>query len=187
MVHPPVPKKEGPSGWRARLSALRNVPPLLRMVWATSPPLAIATVTLRLADSVLPVVMLWIGKLIIDGIVAIVSGQGGDPAHIWRLVAIEAGLGVLSDLLGRATVLGDSLLGDRFTNHMSLRMMEHANRLDLISFEDPVFYDKLERARRQTTGRLGMIASIASMCQQFITLGTMSAGLVLFSPGCCRC
>lgn len=177
-----MPQKESASGWRARLSALRNIPPLLRMVWATSPPLAIATVMLRLADSVVPVVMLWIGKLIIDGVVAIVSGKGGDSAHIWTLVGIEAGLAVLSEVLGRATVLCDSLLGDRFTNHMSLRMMEHANRLDLVSFEDPVFYDKLERARRQTTGRLGMVASMASMCQQMITLITMSAGIVWFSP-----
>ena len=152
------------------------------MVWATSPPLAVATVVLRLADSGLPVAMLWVGKLIVDGIVAIVSDKGGDAGHIWTLLAVEAGLAVLSDLLGRATVLCDSLLGDRFTNHMSLRMMEHANHLDLVSFEDPVFYDKLERARRQTTGRLGMIASIASMCQQMVTLLTMSAGIVMFSP-----
>ena len=152
------------------------------MVWATSPPLAIATVVLRLLDSVVPVVMLWIGKLIIDGIVAVVSGRAADISEIWRLLAIEAGLAILSDVLGRATVLCDSLLGDRFTNHMSLRMMEHANHLDLVSFEDPVFYDKLERARRQTTGRLGMIASIASMAQQMVTLATMSAGIVLFSP-----
>src|SRR6188768_2474711 len=104
------------------------------MVWATSPPLAVATVVLRLADSGLPVAMLWVGKLIVDGIVAIVSGKGGDAGHIWTLLAVEAGLAVMSDLLGRATVLCDSLLGDRFTNHMSLRMMEHANHLDLVSF-----------------------------------------------------
>jgi ATP-binding cassette subfamily B protein len=79
-------------------------------------------------------------------------------------------------------VLCDSLLGDQFTNHMSLRMMEHANQLDLVSFEDPIFYDKLERARRQTTGRLGMIGSVLSMGQQLVTLATLSVGIVWFSP-----
>ena len=84
--------------------------------------------------------------------------------------------------LSRATALCDSLLGDRFTNHVSLRMMAHATELDLVSFEDPVFYDKMERARRQTTSRLGMLASLASMSQQIITLLSLSVGIVAFSP-----
>jgi len=78
--------------------------------------------------------------------------------------------------------LSDSLLGDKFTNHVSLRLMEHANRLDLVSFEDPVFYDKLERARRQTTARLGMLGIIAGMGQQFLTLLSLLAAVVSFSP-----
>lgn len=177
-----MPKKDGPSGWRDRFSALRNIPPLLRMVWATSPLLAIATVLLRLVDSLLPVLTLWVAKLIVDATVAVVSGKAEISGYIWTLVAIEAGLAILADVIGRATVLCDSLLGDLFTNHMSLRMMEHANTLDLVSFEDPVFYDKLERARRQTAGRLGMVASLAGMCQQLVTLITFSAGIVFYSP-----
>jgi ATP-binding cassette subfamily B protein len=98
------------------------------------------------------------------------------------LVAYEVSLAVLSDLLSRAINLCDSLLGDKFTNHVSLRLMEHANRMDLVSFEDPVFYDKLERARRQTTARLGMLAVLAGMGQQVITLLSLSAAVVSFSP-----
>jgi ATP-binding cassette, subfamily B, bacterial len=97
-------------------------------------------------------------------------------------LAIEVGLAVLSDLLSRATALSDSLLGDRFTNHVSLRLMEHATRLDLVSFEDPVFYDKMERARRQTTARLGMLGVLAGMSQQLITLASLSGAVILFSP-----
>lgn len=177
-----MPKREASAGWRERFLALRNLRPLLTMVWATSPVLASLTVLLRLIDSLLPVATLWVAKLIIDAAVRIVSGESGDSGRIWLLLAAEAGLAILADLLGRGTVLCDSLLGDQFTNHMSLRMMEHANRLDLVSFEDPVFYDKLERARRQTTGRLGMISSLSGMCQQIVTLITLSLGIVWFSP-----
>ncbi|HYO84317.1 MAG TPA: ABC transporter ATP-binding protein, partial [Bryobacteraceae bacterium] len=151
------------------MAALRNVVPLVKMVWTTGPGLASVSAALRLVDAFLPVATLWIAKHIVDLTVALVSGQGGDIGRLWTLVAAEAGLAVASDVIGRATVLCDSLLGDRFTNHMSLRMMEHANRLDLVSFEDPVFYDKLERARRQTTSRLGMIASLAAMLQSALT------------------
>ncbi len=152
------------------------------MVWDTSPGITTATVLLRLVAAVIPVGQLWVGKLIIDQVVQRITGRSGASNRIWVLVAYEVGLAVLSDLLSRAINLCDSLLGDKFTNHVSLRLMEHANRLDLVSFEDPVFYDKLERARRQTTSRLGMLAVLAGMGQQVITLLSLSAAVVSFSP-----
>ena len=97
-------------------------------------------------------------------------------------MAYEVALVVLSDLLSRGINLFDSLLGDKFTNHVSLLLMEHATKLDLVSFEDPIFYDKLERARRQTTSRLGMLATVAGMGQQLITFASLSAAVVAFSP-----
>jgi ATP-binding cassette, subfamily B, bacterial len=152
------------------------------MVWDTSPGLTLATVILRLVSSVIPVAQVWVGKLIIDQVVQSIRGRVADPHKIWVYLAYEIALAVLSDLLGRAVNLSDSLLGDKFTNHVSLRLMEHANQLDLVSFEDPVFYDKLERARRQTTARLGMLGIIAGMGQQFLTLLSLLAAVVSFSP-----
>jgi ATP-binding cassette subfamily B protein len=152
------------------------------MVWDTSPALTTGTVVLRLISSVIPVAQLWVGKLIIDQVVRGIQGRLVDPHRIWVYLGYEITLAVLSDLLSRAVNLCDSLLGDKFTNHVSLRLMQHANRLDLVSFEDPVFYDKLERARRQTTARLGMLGIIAGMGQQFITLLSLLAAVVSFSP-----
>jgi ATP-binding cassette subfamily B protein len=152
------------------------------MVWDTSPGLTTATILLRLVSSVVPVGQLWVGKLIIDQVVRAIQGRLVDPHRIWAYLAYEIALAVLSDLLARAVNLLDSLLGDKFTNYVSLRLMEHANRLDLVSFEDPVFYDKLERARRQTTARLGMLGIIAGMGQQLITLLSLLAAVVSFSP-----
>src|SRR5258708_6723828 len=179
---PPASKPGTPATWRERIRALRNVPPLLRMVWDTSPGITGSTVVLRLVSAILPVCQLWVGKLIIDQVVQSISGHTANHQRIWILVAYEIGLAVLSDLLSRATNLFDSLLGDKFTNYVSLRLMEHANQLDLVSFEDPVFYDKLERARRQTTARLGMLAMLAGMGQQTLTLLSLSAAVVTFSP-----
>ena len=176
-THPATAKKDTPQSWRDRLTALRNIPPLLRMVWDTSPGLAAAGLVLRLLNSVIPVVSLWVGKLIIDTV-----AHAPDKSGVWTLLPIEVLLAVASDVLGRAIALADSLLGDRFTNHVSVRMMEHADRLDLVSFEDPAFYDKMERARRQTTGRLAMLGTLAGMGERFITLATLSAGIVIFSP-----
>ena len=98
------------------------------------------------------------------------------------LVAIEFGLAILNDVLSRSVALFDSLLGDRFTIEVSVRLMQHATLLDLVFFEDPEFYDKMERARRQSTGRLGLLGGLFSMAQEFVTLLTLSAGLIWFSP-----
>lgn len=181
-MHPHSPKPEVPSGWRARFSALRNVPPLLAMVWRTSPPLAAGTVSLRLLASFVPLATLYITKLIMDLVVAAIATGAKPTGELWLLVGAELVLAILGDALLRGINLCDSLLGDQFTNHVSVRMMEHANRLDLVAFEDPVFYDKMERARRQTTGRLGMLASLAGLCQQSITLISLSVGIIWFSP-----
>ena len=159
MWPPPPRNDESPQSWRERIVALKNVPPLLKLVWQTSPALCLASLSLRLIAAFLPLALLWIPKLIIDLVVRAIRHQPIDNSLIIKLIILEFLLAILSDALSRFITLVDSLLGDKFTNHVSVRLMRHANSLDLVSFEDPVFYDKLERARRQTTARLGMLAN----------------------------
>jgi ATP-binding cassette subfamily B protein len=168
--------------WRERVASLRYVRPLMGMVWDTSPPLVMATAFLRLTRALIPAAMLWVSKLILDAVVGRISRGTGSVGDIWKLVAIELFLAIASDILARANTLCDSLLGDRFTNRVSVRLMRHASRLDLASFEDPVFYDKLERARRQTTGRLGLLAALLNLGQNAISLFSLSGLLMVFSP-----
>jgi len=177
-----MPKRDAPTGWRERWSALSNIPPLLSMVWATSPPLLIASLALRLLRAMVPLGVLWVAKLIIDLVVAGLSSKNPDFAPVWPLVALEFGLAVAGDALGRGISLIDSLLGDRFTNQVSVKLMLHASRLDLVSFEDPTFYDKLERARRQTTGRIGLLSGLFTIAQDLLTLASLTAGLIWFYP-----
>ena len=182
-MRPPPPKStDVPQGWRERLKALRNVPPLLKMVWDTSPLLSVLTLLLRGLSALFPLATLWVSKLIIDLIVRAIRHQHYERSAIWKLLILELLLAVGSDTLGRFVSLVDSLLGDRFTNHISIRLMQHATTLDLVSFEDPVFYDKMERARRQTTARLGMLAGLAGMAQQGLTLLSLLSAVIFFYP-----
>jgi ATP-binding cassette subfamily B protein len=155
------------------------------MVWQAGPALILSTAAMRLVKALLPVGSLWVSKLIIDAVVASISRgkQLPAPGHsLWVLVVIELSLAIASDLLGRGIALSDSLLSDRFTNQVSVRLMQHASRLDLASIEDPIFYDKLERARRQTTGRIALVSSLLGIAQDLITLASLSGALILFSP-----
>src|SRR5437868_103954 len=120
-MHPPVPRRPAEDlSWRARMASLRNVRPLLGMVWETSPPLVVASVLLRLLRGLLPFATLWVSKLILDAVVGRITRGSGTLAGIWKLVALELALAVASDILGRINTLCDSLLGDRFTNRVSV-------------------------------------------------------------------
>ena len=167
--------------FRERVNALRYVPRLVRLVWETHRGYTIAMGALRLVRAFIPIATLWIGKLIIDGVVA-AQRDGGSWRSVGGLVALELGLVIVGELLARASSLVESLLGDLFSNRISVRLMEHAATLDLAQFEDPTFYDHLERARRQTVGRIGLIAQVLGLGQEALTLVTLSAALLAFSP-----
>ena len=173
MEHPPT--------WRERLSALRYVGRFISLVWDTDRALTTSMVALRIVRSFVPVAALWVGKLIVDGVVGATRGTMR-PAQIWRYVAFELLIVVVGELLARGSSLAESLLGDKFSNRMSVRLMEHAATLDLQQFEDPTFYDHLERARRSTSGRLGLLAQLLQIAQDMLTLISLSAALIVASP-----
>lgn len=166
---------------RERVNALRYVPKLIRLIWETHHGLTLAMVALRLVRGFVPIATLWVGKLIIDAVVeAQRTGAGWRP--ILDLVLIEVAIVITGELLARASMLVDGLLGDMFSNRTSVRLMEHAATLDLAQFEDPTFYDHLERARRQTSARLGLLSQLLGIGEGIITLSTLSVALLAFNP-----
>ncbi|WP_141453209.1 ABC transporter ATP-binding protein [Pseudoxanthomonas sp. z9] len=185
-------EKSGPS-LRDRFNAMRNLPPFLKQIWATSPGLTLASLGLRLIRALLPVATLYVGKLIIDEAIRLVGlglpqaglaelWHGGQLDTLLGLLALEFGLAILSDLLGRFVSYADALLSELFTNATSIRLMEHAARLDLEDFEDPDLQDKLDRARRQTMGRMNLMSQLFGQAQDAITVISFAAGLLVYAP-----
>jgi ATP-binding cassette subfamily B protein len=161
---------------------MRNLPPFLRMVWETHRGYTAAIVALRLVRAFLPIASLWIGKLIVDTVVRFTQTGQPDWRELATLVALELGVVTLGEVLARVGALLESLLGDLFSNRMSVRLMEHAAELDLQHFEDPTFYDRLERARRQTVGRVALLSKLLTLAQNTLTLVTLVGTLLAFSP-----
>ncbi|MEN7548341.1 ABC transporter ATP-binding protein [Rapidithrix thailandica] len=176
-------QKSNFQSFRQQLDALKNLPQFFRLVWEASPWMTLTNAGLRLFKSALPLAMLYVGKLIIDEVV-LLSGQEDDPplSRLWGLLALEFALAIVSDLMNRAITLLDSLLGDLFSNITSVKLIRHAATLDLHQFEDAAFYDKLERARRQTVGRVVLMSLTFSQIQELITLMFLATGLVVFNP-----
>jgi ATP-binding cassette subfamily B protein len=166
---------------RERVAALRYVPAMLRLVWETHRGYAVAMVVLRVVRAGVPVATLWVAKLIVDEVIAAARRGGSDLDRLWSLVALEFGIVVAGELLARASALVEGLLGDLFGNRMSVRLMEHAAALDLTQFEDPTFYDHLERARRHTTGRIALLAQLLGIGQDLLTLLSLGTALAVYN------
>src|SRR5277367_2809326 len=169
------------SPWLDRLRALRNMPPVLRILWESGPSVVSWGLGLRIIVAVLPFGVAKVAQYIVNDIADVLRGRPL-PSTFWTLVATEVALNVLMGLLTRAIDYSDSLLSNRYTQHASVKVMEQAARLDLTTYENPVFYDRLERARVQATDRLAMIQQMGRLVQQVITTLTFSIALAWASP-----
>ncbi|MBV9493404.1 MAG: ABC transporter ATP-binding protein [Acidobacteria bacterium] len=193
MPPPPIDPRIASATWTERFGALRNLRPFLSLIWQTSRTLTTADLVVRMIGALMPVATLYVGKLIIDEVIALARGgfptadlsfwlPGHPLARLGGLLLLELGCAVLSDVLARLATLLDSLLAERFSNLTSLRLMEHAATLDLEDFEDSEVQDRLERARRQTTGRMTLLGQLFGQAQAIVTIISFSIGLVAYAP-----
>jgi ATP-binding cassette, subfamily B, bacterial len=169
------------SAWRERVEALKNVPPVLKMLWDSGRAVVVWGIVLRLAVSALPLAITYVAAWILGGVQGAISHQGL-PRLFWWAVLAEVGLAVLSNLLNRLIDFLDNVMADRYTQYVSIMVMEKAAHLDLTTYEDPVFYDRLERARVQATDRLAMIQQMGRLLQQVITTAVFTLTLLYYSP-----
>lgn len=174
------PKKK--PALREQFNALRHLPPFFKLIWKTSRWMTVTNILLRLVKSAIPLAVLYVGKEIIDEVIHLIDQPEADARYLWTMVGLELGLVLLSDLINRGITLLDSLLGDLFSNQTSVDLIRHAAQLDLYQFEDPEFYDKLERARRQTNGRTVLMSQVLSQLQDMNTIIFLGAGLIVFNP-----
>ena len=174
-------EKDGPQNWRERISALRYVLPVLKLVWKAHHGFTHGLVALTLIRSAVPVAILWVGKLIIDTIVALREGTG-DTHRLWKLIALEMAIVIGRDLLTRCSDLIENMFLIRFNRYTSVQVMSHAALLDLYHFEDPAFYDKLERAQQQINNPLTLAIRLLAMAQDFMTLFSLASVLLVYNP-----
>jgi ATP-binding cassette subfamily B protein len=175
------PQESPGNAWADRIRALKNVPPVLHFVWESGPSVVFWNIAIRIVVAFLPVGIGIIGRFIIDGVNRIRFHQPL-PHDFWWLVGTEMALAVLIGILTRAVDYFDNLLADRYTHHVSVEVMRKAAALDVTVYEDPVFYDRLERARVQATDRLAMIQQMGRLIQQTVTAFAFSAVLIRYSP-----
>lgn len=145
-------------------------------MWRSSPRLTLALGLVTLLVAAVPPAIAWAGKRIVD---AVVAGSHDDTI---KWVGVELGLVVLQATLTRGLGLVRSVLGSRLGTDVNVAILERATALELRHFEDPEFYDKLSRARREASSRpMSLVTESFSLVQNLLTLAGYAALLLQFS------
>lgn len=169
-------------GLKDTFNSLTYIPRFFKEIWKTNKKLFLISTFCRLIAALLPVVILWVGKIIIDEIIRTTSQGEKDFSELWKYVLLEFILVVLSDLMSRAISLTDGILGDQYNINTSVKIIEKTNEVDISLLENSEFYDKLERARTQTMGRVDLMSNVLGQAQTTISIITLVAGLIYFEP-----
>jgi len=158
------------------------IPRFYKEIYESSKSLFLINVIARLVNALTPVILLYVGKLLIDEI--ILQTQSETPVYrlIWIYLGVELGVALLSDLISRAVQLTDGLMGDLYSNKSSITIIKKTEDLSISQLEDSEFYDKLERARTRTSNRVSLMSSTLTLLQNLIIIISLIAGLIYFEP-----
>lgn len=175
-------KDKNKTNVKASFQALRYIPRFFKEIWATSPLLFLVNLFSRGINAFAPVVILWVGKLIIDEIITQIAAADADYDQLWRYVVLEFAITIISDLISRLISITDGLMGDLYNNRSSVTIIKKTGEIGMAQLEDSEFYDKLERARTQTSGRVALMSNALGQAQAIISIATLIVGLIYFEP-----
>ena len=165
------------------LGVFRYTNRAIELVWTTSRPLTFALAALTIIAGILPAAIAWVGKLIVDGVVAAAAQDTPDPMPVLWLVALEAVIVIALAGSQRGLSASQSLLRALLGQRVNVMILEKALTLELAHFEDSEFYDKLTQARREASSRpLSLVTRTFGLVQNAITLSSYAVLLFAFSP-----
>jgi len=169
--------------WKGGFKAIKFLPRFFKEIFESGKFIFTLNLFCRLLNAFTPILILWVGKLIIDEIILEAGDAAtGNLSTLWWYIGIELAIVVLSDLINRSINLTDGLIGDLYSNHSSVTIIKKTRDLSISQLEDSEIYDKLERARIQTNGRVGLMTNILSQIQSLIVAISLIAGLIYFEP-----
>ncbi|MGB3573388.1 MAG: ABC transporter ATP-binding protein [Phormidesmis sp.] len=168
------------------MAIFKNMPRLFRLVWAATPGALMVSIVLTLTSSLLPAAQIYISKLIVDQVVALVDAAtpiAGMVQTLLPLVAGGFGLLVLQAILQQLDVYITQIMSDRFLLFATTKMLEQATLLDLAHYESPEFHDVLNRAQQSGSNYPMRVLRISlQLLGQVTRLIGLLALLLRFNP-----
>ena len=174
-----------PEKWRQLRQSFTHTPQAVRFVWRTNRWATVGLGLLTLGGALLPASQAWVGKLIVDGVVAsIQTGQDAEQVRkVFIYLLLELGLFLLSAAFNHGRRLIQQLIQLQLANRIRAEIIGKALTLDLAYFEDSDFYDRLQNARREGGYKpVELINDTFLIVQNSITLISFGLLMLRFSP-----
>ena len=171
--------------WRELRHTFTHTPQALRLVWQTNRWATMGLGLLTVGGALLPATQAWVGKLIVDGVVASIQ-SGSDPARtrtVFLYLIFELILFLLSAGINQGRRLIQQLIQLQLANRIRGEIIRKALTMDLSFFEHPEFYDRLQNARREGGYKpTELINDTFQIVQNSITMISFAVLLLRFSP-----
>src|SRR5437588_1408782 len=154
---------------------------VLALVWEANPGLTLSLALMNLGQGGLPAARVWVSKLLVDAVVAAVTTGSGTAVlpQVVFLVALQFAIGAAANILTTFSNICQQLLQDQVANRIQLLVMRQANKLDLVFFERPQFYDLLQTFQREAAFRpVQMVQAAFMLIRHILTFVSLLALLV---------
>jgi ATP-binding cassette subfamily B protein len=160
------------------------------LVFDTSRAITMWLGALSAAAGLLPAAIAYVGKLIVDAVVAAAqAGPQGAFVTPWSsgpvlsFLLLELGLVVLLAAAQRGLTVCESLLRALLGQRVNEVILEKALTLSLADFEDSEVYDSMTRARREASARpLSLVKRAFGLVQNAVSVVVYAGLLIALSP-----
>jgi len=179
-------KKRPPLSIKTIRESTKNIGPAVQLVWHADPKNFSILALITLTSSVIPISQALVARWIVDTVLIQAN------AHATMLSGLKAvgpyffaefGLIIYGVLAGQYRKYASEILNQNLSQSIATQIMLSASRLDIHSFEDPSFLDKLQSARQETKFRaMGLVNSGFLVIQNILTLISFAAPIVALNP-----
>jgi ATP-binding cassette subfamily B protein len=176
------PSEDAPRRLRDLGQVLGNARKAFGLLARADRGLAIGLVALTFAAALLPVSIAWVGKQLIDDVVAAVQGDVGAANLALWWVALECLLVFGRSAVTQLTQLAQTQLRLALGLEVNTLILAKAVNVSYRHFEDSEFNDKLSQARREASSRpLDVVRQLLLLVRNAITLAGYATILAGFS------
>lgn len=165
---------------------------IFSLVWRAAPALLVVMVLLCVVDGVLPVFGAYVSRDLLNEIARLIGDKAVNPSFVatFDIMRPLLFLFVLNliylfgkKVLTKISTMTTSIAGELVVNHIKLMIIGKAKEVDLSSYDDPDFYEKLENANREAGMRpISILTATFNVISAVISAVSFVAVLVTLSP-----
>ncbi len=171
--------------FRKALAQLPYLPRALKLVWEVARPWTIAWVVLLIVQGLLPVGVVYLTKLVVDGVVVAVRNGSSwvQVRPVLVVLLLLGGILLLMEVVRAGINWVRTVQAELLQDHITSLIHEKSVTADLAFYELSDYYDHLHRARVEAWYRpVALLGNFGALLQNSITLLAMGAILIPLGP-----